>query len=309
LLSGLTGLSSASGSSRTSASPWANRAGGSLAATAVATAERPCIVQQPAQLRDVVAAGLVALVAANEPPALFAHGDALVRLEPDADDKPVKPLSKAQLRLTLSDAADFVTEVVSKDGEVTRKPAFPRPEVVESIQDHAGGWRGIPSLKAVVNVPVLTAVSGLLTRPGFDAASGVYLLPSGHHDVDPIPERPDADDVEQAKELLLGELLGDFPFVDEASRANTLALFLLPFVRDLIDGPTPLHHIDAPQEGTGKSLLAEVWGAVALGRALPSFGEVTRPDDWQKTILAALMEAPPVIFLDNLNRNRSHPGE
>lgn len=271
-------------------------------AAPAATAERPGIVQQPAQLRDVVAAGIAALVAANEPPTLFVHGDALVRLDASADEKPVKPLSKSQLRLSLSDAADFLNENVSKDGEVTRKPAYPRPEVVESIQDHAGGWNGVPTLKAVANVPVVTAASGLLTRPGFDPASGVYLLPAGHHDVDPVPERPDADDVEEAKELLLGELLGDFPFRDEASRANTLALLLLPFVRDLIDGPTPLHHIDAPQEGTGKSLLAETWAAVALGRPLPSFGEVTRPDDWQKTLLAALMEAPPVVFFDNLNQ-------
>ncbi|HYH69321.1 MAG TPA: hypothetical protein VD866_31800, partial [Urbifossiella sp.] len=271
----------------------------------VAVAERPArptIVQFPVQLREVVTPTLAALAAANEPPTLFGHGGVLIRLNPESAEKPVTPMSKSQLRLALSDAADFVNEATSKSGEVTQKPAYPRPEVVESIQDHPGGWPGVPELKAVANCPVVTAASGLLTRPGFDPASGVYLLPSGHHDVDPIPERPDADDVEQAKELLLGELLGDFPFRDEASRANTLALFILPFVRDLIRGPTPLHHIDAPQEGTGKSLLAQTWAAVALGRELPSFGEVTKADDWQKTLLAALMEAPPVVFLDNLNQ-------
>jgi len=48
---------------------------------------------------------------------------------------------------------------------------------------------------------------------------------------------------------LFNELLGDFPFVDEASRAHTLALMLEPFVRPLIKGPTPLYLIDAPTRG------------------------------------------------------------
>jgi len=57
---------------------------------------------------------------------------------------------------------------------------------------------------------------------------------------------------------LLDELLIDFPFADEASRANALALLLLPYVRPLIVGPTPLHLITAPTQGTGKDLLAQL---------------------------------------------------
>lgn len=45
---------------------------------------------------------------------------------------------------------------------------------------------------------------------------------------------------------------------------------LNPFVRDLIDGPTPLHLIEAPVAGTGKGLLASIAMLPALpGRRQP----------------------------------------
>jgi len=73
---------------------------------------------------------------------------------------------------------------------------------------------------------------------------------------------------------LLDSLLGDFPFADQASRANALALLLLPFVRPLIDGPTPLHLIEAAKPGTGKGLLADVVHAIATGRPASATAEV-----------------------------------
>ena len=261
----------------------------------------PSIVQQPAQFNDVVDQALAALVAANDPMTVFVHGASLVRIDTTASTAAVKNLSKAQLRLLLSQAARWMNESTTKEGEPLRKATFPKSEVIESIQDHTA-WPGLPRLTAVADVPVITAESGILTKPGFDAASGVYLLPGGYAEVKPVSEAPSAHDVEVALSLLRDDLLGDFPFVDEASLANTVALFLLPFVRGLIDGPTPLHHVDAPQEGTGKSLLIETWGDVCLGRPPKAIGEIGRPEDWQKLILAAMMEAPREIFLDNLNK-------
>lgn len=263
---------------------------------------RPTIIQYPRQLCDVVKEAVEALASANDPPALFVYGDSLAQVDANAEGKHVRTLSKAQLRHTVSKSARWVNQSTSREGGEINKEAYPRQEVVETIQDHME-WPGLPRLRAVVDVPVITRESGLLTRPGFDAASGYYLLPGGYSSAEPVSEAPDADCIETARELLLTELLGDFPFADDASRANALALFILPFVRDLVDGSTPLHHIDAPQEGTGKGLLAKTWGAVALGAEPKALAEVTRPDDWQKLVLAALIEAPRVIFLDNINHS------
>src|SRR5262249_46038918 len=106
----------------------------------------------------------------------------------------------------------------------------------------------------------------------------------------------------QARRLLLEELLGDFPFRDDASRAHALAALLLPFVRHLIDGPTPLHLLDAPVEGTGKTLLAAVIALVATGRSAEALAEGSGDEEWRKRLTAVLAEGPTFILLDNLRR-------
>jgi hypothetical protein len=69
---------------------------------------------------------------------------------------------------------------------------------------------------------------------------------------------------------MLDELFCDFPFADEvASRAHATGLALLPFVRRMIIGPTPIHAVTAPPDaaGTGKGLLVQC-------ACLPGIGEV-----------------------------------
>jgi hypothetical protein len=100
----------------------------------------------------------------------------------------------------------------------------------------------------------------------------------------------------------IADLLGDFPFADQASKANALATLLLPLCRGLIDGPTPLHIIHAPTEATGKTLLADVLSIVATGRPGEPIAEACNEDEWRKRITAVLAGAPTFFFLDNLNR-------
>jgi hypothetical protein len=58
-----------------------------------------------------------------------------------------------------------------------------------------------------------------------------------------IAERPTPQQVAATRSLLLDDLLGDFPFVGDAERAHSVALLLLPFMRPMIPGPTPLHMV------------------------------------------------------------------
>ena len=98
------------------------------------------------------------------------------------------------------------------------------------------------------------------------------------------------------------QLLSDFPFAESADKTNALALLLMPFVRELIDGPTPLHLIEAPTMGSGKGLLTDALLWVALGQAPTPQAEAGDDDEWRKRITSALLAGPSVIFFDNLNR-------
>src|SRR2546425_1059933 len=117
-----------------------------------------------------------------------------------------------------------------------------------------------------------------------------------------ISNNPLDTEVRNARDLLLIELLGDFPVDREASRANALAEMLLAFVREMIDGPTPLHLIDAPAPGTGKGLLADVVSIPATGRAAEVMAEGQDDEEWRKRITAVLMKGPTFIVLDNIAR-------
>jgi hypothetical protein len=107
-----------------------------------------------------------------------------------------------------------------------------------------------------------------VSAPGYDAGSRLWLENNVEADV---PETPTPDQVAEAK-ALLAELVCDFPFVDDGAKANGLALLLLPYVRPLITGPTPLHLIKrrppAPaRPGTGDGAVheADLPGAATRG--------------------------------------------
>jgi hypothetical protein len=177
---------------------------------------------------------------------------------------------------------------------------FP-PHALLSSFPARGEWSGIPPLRSVVSYPSYGPGWQLIAGQGYHAGTGIYCDLNGLA-VPTVAECPGPGDVAEAKRLLLGELLYDFPFRDDASLANALAMLILPVVRDAIEGPTPLGVIDAPTEGTGKSLLAEVIGLITVGD-LP---EALSPDvdnaEWNKTLLAVLMESQPIVYLDNANQ-------
>jgi hypothetical protein len=223
---------------------------------AEATSARPQVQVNARFLRDIVTDAVNTLAAANDPPTLFKRGSALVRVAPH--DTLAAPLSVAMLRVFLDQAADFVRVRQTEDGDVCI-PDRPPHDVCESIL--AVPPQGVfPQLTSIRSAPVLLSDGRLLADDGYDHDSGILLRLHGLDDLRtdmPVPE---------AKARLFRELLGDFPFADEASRAHTLALLLEPFLRPRIKGPTPLYLIDAPIRGAGKGLLCDAICLTATGR-------------------------------------------
>jgi hypothetical protein len=76
----------------------------------------------------------------------------------------------------------------------------------------------------------------------------------------------------------------------------------LPFARDLIDGPTPLHLFEKPSPGTGATLLVDMLSLPATGRALATMTEGRDEDEWRKRITAKLRSGSTFILIDNLRR-------
>ena len=176
----------------------------------------------------------------------------------------------------------------------------PREDVVKSVLNRRPeNFEGaVPKLKTVSRVPLFDKQGGLHRRSGYSPEMEVYFkLPELFDDLD-IPAKPSTTDIEAAKHFLLNDLLVDFPFEDEASKAHALAAILLPFVREMIDGCTPLHLISKPKPGTGANLLAT---CICMPSCDNPASIVMAPDESerQRQILALLLSIPAATILDN----------
>jgi putative DNA primase/helicase len=258
-------------------------------------AARPNIIVNTRQLREVTADALQALIRANVPPVVFKRGGLLVRVRVDHRTGPaIQVMNEPVLRHQLARVADWYRQIMSG-----LSPTPPPGSVVQDILA-LPDWPDIPPLKGLVEAPTFAQDGTLLTTPGYHPAAELWFHNAPGFVVPPVNPTPSPDEVKEAVQFLREELLGDFPFDSEASRANLLAAMLLPFVRDLTDGPTPLHLIDAPTPGTGKGLLAEVIAIPATGRSAEIMPEGRDEDEWRKRITSSLIRGPVMVVMDNV---------
>lgn len=251
-------------------------------------------------LPDISHDGIKALLAANsgpDGPTLFSRDRGLVQVVKDRQGRArIHSVGVLELRGRLARVANWVTE--DERGNIVH--IAPPRTVVEDILCLPDIAIHFPLLEAVVAAPVVAPSGELVTKPGYLAEAAVYYNPT---DTRELPDTtPSDDNLAWAKDLLLNKVLKDFPFADKASRTHALALILLPFLRPYINGPTPLHLIDAPVQGSGKSLLAETCLAIATGEqpAATYCPSKKDEDEWRKLLGAALSVSPQYIWLDNL---------
>ena len=265
----------------------------------VGAPQRPVIIINRRELRDVLTDTVAAIRAANEPPSIFRVGTVLATVQAnpiDNDDQPaIEVLERPTLRKWLSEIADFRTQSV--EGDLT--PTFPPQDIVNTLISQPG--HDFPRLDLVVHSPVFSASGEIITTPGYNPANHTFYVAHEQQEI-VVPATPTNDKVVAARHLLMGDLMGDFPFVDDASRAHALAALLQLFVRKMIDGPTPIYLVDSPTQGTGKGLLADMICLPATSQAAPAFPEAKDDDEWRKGITAKLAEAPTAILIDNVKK-------
>lgn len=157
----------------------------------------------------------------------------------------------------------------------------------------------LPLLSGVSGVPVFVSGGKLLMKNGFDAESGLFLDLNGLDGVGVNML------LEDAIQLILNELLFDFPFSNEYSKANAVAMTIQPFVRSLINGPTPLILVDAPAPGTGKGLILEATSAIYLGQPVEATSLPREETEIEKRITTLLLQATQFVRFDNIKKIKS----
>lgn len=197
-----------------------------------------------------------------------------------------------------------VLEWFTKNKKGEPAPADPSPIYARTLLSRAE-WP-FPVLRGVVTAPTLARDGRIIETPGFDTASGllVDITAGSFPKVPPSPSQEDA-------HLALAKLrhpLRKFPFVDrpadpdkdavKAAEAVALSALLTALVRVSLR-TAPMHGFDAPTAGTGKSLLAEMAGLLAMGFRPPALSQGKTAEEDEKRLATVLFAGDPVIHIDN----------
>lgn len=135
-------------------------------------------------------------------------------------------------------------------------------------------------------------------RPGYDPDSQLFLaFPEGMFP--PGKMEPTREEAEAALARLVHPLRG-FPFVADADRSVALSGMIAAVIRGEMR-TCPLHMIDAPSRGTGKTKLAEIIGIMGTGVAPSGVTHNEDGDENEKRLVAILRTGDPVILIDNVS--------
>ncbi len=170
------------------------------------------------------------------------------------------------------------------------------PKDVADILISRNCWQ-LPFLNGILGAPTINRSGELITKPGYDENSGMYLNINKWKKIKQKPTREDA----IVARGIIEDLVSEFPFVDDASRSAWMAGFLTALTRWSL--PTaPFFGFDAPVMGSGKSLLAELIGYLVNGHEPAMMSQPKDENETGKKVLAAFMAGDPMFVIDNIER-------
>jgi hypothetical protein len=240
--------------------------------------------------------GLARIIEAVEPPGVT---ESQLQRLPPAGSMVIEAVQHA----TVNEWLTTVARWVGKDTHGNPCQVQPqKPVVAAVVARRVYPAKTVRPLMGVIEAPSLRPDGEVITAPGYDRATGLYLRWHGAP-VD-VPKHPTHDQAKQAFRNL-ADLFADFTFQgDDTARQVMLsacvAAILTPLARAAIAGPTPAFMWTADAKLAGKSLMASTCGAIVLGRA-PSSRQYTADDDeMAKRIAAVALNGLPIWMLDNV---------
>lgn len=221
-------------------------------------------------------------------------------------DAALQEFSMQTLKSTLNELAYFyfATSISNEDGESeTAYKARTAPNfILNQMLNNPLYVPPLPELERIVTAPYFTEHYTLHQSPGYNSTSKAYYhLTDQRLEAVKVSKQPTDEQVKEARNLILKDLLIDFPFSSEAERAHAVCLLLQPFVRSWFE-VTPFFLIESSRAGTGKGLLGDSCLYPSLGEMPTRYTEQKNSEGWQKVITTILMTLPTVVFFDNVKR-------
>ena len=226
------------------------------------------------------------LIKKNTPPELFSMGSAAVLLR---DGGTLAPLDGDGWLAYVAERVDFTT--LAKDAVRIVAPPSAAMKILPAII-----MADLPPLDGVTNTPYLDQDGNVIARDGYHPGTRLVLSMRGLA-LPPVSERPSAEEVAAAVDLLAEQWLADFPFATPADLVNVIAALLTMTGRHFFP-LAPLFVVDASTPGSGKGLLVTTMVIIATGEP-PRFMELpTDGEEQRKKITAAFLAGQSLITWD-----------
>lgn len=174
-------------------------------------------------------------------------------------------------------------------------------KVAKTYIQRNGRWQ-LQVLKGLLDAPTLRSDGSILDHPGYDATTG--LLYDARGLIFPAIKREPSKAQAELALATLNDLLGTFPFVDQASRSVALSVILTACIRRSLH-TAPLHAFTAPVAGSGKSTLVDLASLIATGREASVISQGRTEEELEKRLGALLLAGDLIIAIDNC----AHPVE
>lgn len=226
--------------------------------------------------------------------AVFDHGGEVALVEGGQ----MIPLDEHALGHYLGGLVQFRRVKALKEGALGISEIEPPTKLVRQILS-LGPRRRLKPLSAVITAPTLRADGSVLSTAGYDEQTGLLLDLKGAEPPE-IPAAPDAKLARAALEQLMRPFR-DFPLVDAHAWGALLAGLLTAVIRpSLLTAPG--FAIDAPVQGSGKTLLACCIAALATGSAPEVWPHTAGRDDEEvrKRLFTALRDGTTALVWDNV---------
>jgi hypothetical protein len=267
--------------------------GSPAAETTTLTTGIPAIVVTGRPFRFYAEEAAQALTAHNDPPTLYRRSGRMVKVTDDDAGRPtIQFVGRDELCLLLSHAADFYRAT-----GLCQVHVAPPQTVVNSVLTRRD--LSLPVLVGITECPVLRRDGTVLQTPGYDETTRLLYRPAPGLELPSVSLDPSAHEVHNAV-ALLEEAIGDFPFEDQASKANAIALLLTAPVRSAVEQLVPMAVISATNPGAGKGLLANIAAVIATGSEAAVEGAPSADEEFRKKITALLRAGRQFIVWDNV---------
>lgn len=239
--------------------------------------------------RDVINDLTKALIDRWDGRELFNHGGIISWLK----GQTMHPIDRGTARDLIQETAITIDEIEGAQG-VTYGYTWPDSNSIAATMSRAGQFS---PLDRISHAPFVRSDGTVVTEPGYDKETRTVLVPDPELEGLTIPEHPSPQEIEAARELIMTEWLGDFPFDADADRANALGLVVTAAVRGLMPR-VPLAVVDGLQMGVGKNLLADSILTVYTGEPARPMNFVDDKDELRKQITSAFRTGAEFFVFD-----------